>query len=103
MRYTDDIFLIWNGTKEEFEVFLQKMNNSHPTIKFEYQISKTEINFLDTAIFKVVNQLHAILYTKPTDKQSYLHSKSEQTRSMKSSIALVKLYARVKFATIRVI
>ena len=58
--------------KEEFEVFLQKIKNCHPKIKFEYPISKTEINFLDPKVFKVGNQLRTKLYTKPTDKQSCL-------------------------------
>lgn len=45
LRYIDDIFLIWNGTKEKLEVFSQKVNNCHPAIQSEYQISQTEINF----------------------------------------------------------
>ena len=79
LRYTDDIFLICNGTKEQFESFLhKKANNCHPTIKYEYQISKTEIRrhkaFFDMTVFKVGNQLHTKLYMTPTDK--HLHSKS---------------------------
>ena len=38
-------------------------------------MSKTEINFLDTAVFKVNNKLRTKLYVKPTDRQSYLHNK----------------------------
>ena len=37
--------------------------------------------------FKVGYQLRTKLYTKPTDKQSYLHSNSEHFHSMKNSIA----------------
>lgn len=44
LRCIDVIFLIWNRTQEGFKVLLQKTNNYHPIIKFEYQISKTEIN-----------------------------------------------------------
>ena len=61
--------------KEESKVFLQEINNCHPTINFQYQISSTEINFLDRTVFKVDNQLRTKLYTKPTAKRSYLHSK----------------------------
>ena len=67
LRYIDDIFLIWKRKKEEFEVFLQKINNCHLAIKFEYQISKTEINVLNATVFKVGNQLRTELYTKPTN------------------------------------
>ena len=38
-------------------------------IKFEYETFKTEITFLDTTVFKIK------VYVKPTDRQSYLHSK----------------------------
>ena len=37
-------------------------------------MSKTEINFLDTTVFKVDNKLRTKLYVKPTNIQSYLHS-----------------------------
>ena len=79
LRFIDDIFLIWNGTKTEFDDFFKKMNECHASIKFEYEMSQTEINFLDTAVFKVDN--------KPTDRQRYLHSKSEHPSSTKKSIA----------------
>ena len=61
LRYIDDIFLMWNGTKEEFEIFLQKISNCHPATKFEHQISKTKTNFLDTTVFKVGNHLRTKL------------------------------------------
>ena len=50
-------------------------------------MSKTEINFLDTTVFKVDNKLRTKVYVKPTDRQSYLHSKSEHPNSTKKSIA----------------
>ena len=50
-------------------------------------MSKAEINFLDTIVFKVNNKLRTKLYIKPTDRQSYLHSKSEHPNSTKKSIA----------------
>ena len=50
-------------------------------------MSKKEINFLDTAVFKVDNKLRTKVYVKPTDRQSYLHKKSEHPNSTKTSIA----------------
>ena len=46
-------------------------------------MSKTEINFLHTTVFKVDNKVDV----KPTDRQSYLHSKPEHPNSTKKSIA----------------
>ena len=80
-------FLIWNGTKTEFDNFLKKINECHPSIKFEYEMSKTETRFLDTTVFKVNNKLRTKLYVKSTDRQTYLHSKSEHPNSTKKSIA----------------
>lgn len=65
LRYINEIFLIWNGTKGKFEVILKKIDNSHSLIEFEYQISKTEINFLGATVSRVSNQLHNKIYTKP--------------------------------------
>ena len=40
-------------------------------------MSKTEINFLDTSLFKVDNKLQTKVCVKPIDRKSYLHSKSK--------------------------
>ena len=48
---------------------------------------KTEINCLDITVFKVDYKLKTKVYIKPTDRQSYLHSKSEHPNSTKKSIA----------------
>ena len=59
---------------------MKKQNQCHPSIKFEYEISKTEINFLDTTVFKVDNKPRTKVYAKPTDRQTDLHSKSGSTK-----------------------
>ena len=84
LRIVDDIFLIWNGTETEFDDFFLK---KHPSVKFEYEMSKTEINFLDTTVFKADNKLLTKVYVKPTDRKRCLHSKSEHPNSTKRIIA----------------
>ena len=87
-QFIDDIFLLWNGTLEELEVFLEQLNQIHPSIKFDAKFSKSSIEFLDTKVYKATDgKLHTTLYTKPTDRQSYLHSKSYHPSSCKRSIA----------------
>ena len=103
LRFIDGIFLIWNGTKTEFDNFLKKINECHPSIKFEYEMSKTEINFLDTTVFKVNNKLQTKLYVKPTERRTYLRSKSEHPNSTKKSIAYSQALSPIKFATIEAI
>ena len=45
LRFIDDIFPVWNGTKSEFDYFLKKTNECNPSIKSEYEMSKTESIF----------------------------------------------------------
>ena len=63
-------------------------------------MSKTEINFLDTTVFKVDNKLRTKLYLKPTDRKSYLHFKSEHPNSTKESIAYSQAIRLKKIATV---
>ena len=87
LRYIDDIFMIWTGTKEQFLTFIEDLNKCHPTIKFDFEISPSEINFLDTTVYKDKNNiLRTKLYTKSTDRHNYLHRKSEHPESLKKSI-----------------
>ena len=48
LRFIDDIFLIWTGRTTEFEAFIARLNELHPSNKFDYEISRKETNFLDT-------------------------------------------------------
>ena len=51
-RFINDIFFIWNGTIIHFQEFIKKLNNHHPTIKFDFKSSKTSIEVLDTTVYK---------------------------------------------------
>ena len=67
-RFIDDIFLIWNDSRTEYDNFLKNINECHPSIKFEFEMSQTEINFLNTTVFKVDNKLRTKVYFKTTDR-----------------------------------
>ena len=86
LRYIDDLFLIWTGTKEQFKDFVTNLNSQHPTIKYSYQISDKSIDFLDTTVYIKNRRLHTTIFTKPTDKQNYLHYKSEHPLPLKNNI-----------------
>ena len=49
-------------------------------------MSKTDIGFLNTTVFKEDSKLQRKAYVKPTDRQSYLPSKSEHPNSTKKDI-----------------
>ena len=62
-RYTDNIFFIWKGTKEQLTTFINNMNEKHKTInRFKYKILLQKIPFLDTTVQKdKENNLQATL------------------------------------------
>ena len=53
-------------------------------------MSKTEINFLETIVFKLDNKLATIVYVKPTNRQSYLQSKSEHPNLTKKVLPIAR-------------
>ena len=87
LRYIDDIFLIWKGTKEELVNFITEINTVHESIKFDVNYSTSNVNFLDTTV--TINPDHSIktsLYQKPTDRHNFLHQKSYHPSSTKKSL-----------------
>ncbi|XP_067024763.1 uncharacterized protein [Acropora muricata] len=51
-RYTDDVFSLWNKSKQDINLFIERANQFHPSIKFRAESSENEITFLDTIIYK---------------------------------------------------
>ena len=61
-----------------------EINKKHPSIKFDQKYSKSKIEFLDALVYKDEQQrLQTILFKKKTDKQYYLHAKSDHPASQK--------------------
>ena len=85
-RFLDDIFLLWTGTDEEWELFFNYINNFHAIIKFTSQVSSSEIPFLDLLTKLLNGYLHTDLYTKPTDAHAYLHYSSCHPTHCKNNI-----------------
>ena len=51
-RFIDDIFYIWNGTVTQLQELIKELNDRHSTIKFDFNNSKTSMQFLDTTVNK---------------------------------------------------
>ena len=80
-RFIDDIFIIWSGSESEFTTYMTTINQIHRTIKFTYELSETELTFLDVTLYKGerFNQNHILdirTHIKPTNKQLYVHATS---------------------------
>ena len=88
LRFIDDLFMIWTATEEELLKFINKINQTYKTIKFDFKYSKAKIEFLDVLVYKDINnKLRITLYIKPTDHQSHLHADLEPHRSLKESMS----------------
>ena len=74
--YIDNIFFLWEHGENKLKLFLDKINEVHPTIKFTAEWSKTFINFLDVTVPLVEAVIETDLCVKPTDSHQYLQSSS---------------------------
>ena len=93
LQFIDDIFLIWTGTTDQLMKLKQQINEVNPPIKFYFNFSNKEINFLDTTVYKTQSgKLETKLYRKESNRQAYLHRKSGHPESLKRSIHFHKPY-----------
>lgn len=80
-RFLDDIFCIWQHSREEFLDFYQLLNNHRESIKFQYTISEQSVDFLDVTVYKGTKFSHegtldTKVFFKPTDTHELLHKSS---------------------------
>ena len=81
---------IRTGSQTDLEKVLSELNAKHPSIKFEYEISKERILFLDTKIYIKKNELHTKIFRKKTDGQTSLNINSEHPKLLKNSMPYSK-------------
>ena len=67
VRYIDNIFFIWTYGEKRLKTILEKLNISHPNIKFTHEWKIENISFLDLNVKLAEGQLEADLYIKPAD------------------------------------
>ena len=80
-------FPVWTGTLDRLLEFKQRINEVHPSIKFDLEFLNKETNFLDTVVYKTpICKPETKLCMKDTDRQAYLHRKSEHPESLKRQI-----------------
>ena len=69
-----------------WEVFVEELNQAHPTTKFTAEWSNKSIPFLDTCVSLKSGCLTTDLFTKPTDTHQYLAADSCHPRHCKKAI-----------------
>ena len=97
-RFIDDMFVIWDGTREILLEFLSAMNAKDERIKLTYEISDSKIPFLDLLLFKD-SASHTLQYSsfqKPLNKYLYIPFESFHPTSNKKAFIKGELmrYAR---------
>ena len=80
-RFIGDIFNLWDTNKEYIQVFIEKSNSYHPTIKFTDEVSENETTFMDTTVynrerFENESILNARSHFKPTETFQCTHFNS---------------------------
>ena len=80
-RYIDDVFSLWNVSKNEIQTFIELANNYRATIKFTAEISDIETIFLDTCVYKgerlkEESKLDVRTHFNPTETFEYTHFSS---------------------------
>lgn len=90
-RFLDDIKIIWTHGRAEFDKFFEILQNHHASISLKFEIHDSEINFLDTTVYKGERfQREGILdtkvYFKPTDSLQLLHKASYHPKHTFSGI-----------------
>ena len=46
VRYIDDIFMVWTKSEKQTKDFMSKLNQKHPSIKFDYKFDCKSMNFI---------------------------------------------------------
>ena len=77
-RYIDDILMIYKGDEQRFKAFAERLNTKHPSIKFDCEISKTSIPFLDTRIY--INEIDN--YKQPSSPNQPIHTTTSTTNQL---------------------
>ena len=86
-RYIDDILLLFKGSKEQCQELVDWLNSLMPgVIKFKFEYSKSEIEFLDLSIRIENGRIETNLYVKPTNLQLYLDFFSNHPQHCKEGI-----------------
>ena len=85
-RYLDDLFIIWCGSEEHFNILYDKMNTMDKDIKFTISIDSDKLPFLDVLVLKKGRSITTDIYSKATDTKQYLTFNSCHPRHIKINL-----------------
>ena len=71
LRFIDNIFFMWKGSKTDLENLSNKLNPKHRSIKFKCKISKERISFLRTEKYIKNKKLYTQIFRNKTNTQDF--------------------------------
>ena len=86
--YVDDCWALWNGTREQLDDFVAKLNSFWPGLKYVLTLEDDDksIVFLDVRITRLDRSLKTVFYRKETHSGNYLHFTSHCPITQKMNI-----------------
>ncbi|XP_077117073.1 uncharacterized protein LOC143773549 [Ranitomeya variabilis] len=92
LRYVDDVFLVWDGTEEEFEDFVSHLNTTNQMgMSFTSVFGGSRLEFLDVLVTIEEGDICTSVYRKPTATNSILHFNSFHPKHVKRSLPYSQL------------
>lgn len=85
-RFIDDILLLWNGSFESLQLFMESLKINDWGIVLNYEASLNEINFLDLKISLKEVCFITSTYFKSTDRNSFIPLDSCHHHSLLKSV-----------------
>ncbi|XP_069819694.1 uncharacterized protein [Dendropsophus ebraccatus] len=86
-RYVDDIFIIWEGTEDDFSNFVHYLNNTnHVNMAFTSVFGGTRLEFLDVLVEIHNEVISTSIYRKPNSCNSLLHYHSSHPAHTRDAI-----------------
>ncbi|XP_069829439.1 uncharacterized protein [Dendropsophus ebraccatus] len=87
LRFMDDIFIVWSGTKAQFEQFVEYLNDgTKMNMKFTSVFGGQQLDFLDVRVEIVDGKLVTSGFRKETATNSLLHFGSYHPPHVKKSL-----------------
>jgi hypothetical protein len=99
-RYLDDIFFTWKYGTKNLELFIQALNDTHPSLRFTFSYHQNHLPFLDTIIFKHNNQITFRIFQKPLNKFLYIPFTSNHPIGAKKGFIIGELIRYVRNCTL---
>lgn len=82
LRYIDDVLMLWEGSKEDLSLFLDKFNCNTKNIRLTYVADTQEMYFLDLPIRLENGSLSTQTFRKSMDANTLLHASSHHPKSL---------------------